>query len=61
MGFAYTPGLTVSANPTIRHPPRLPLTGDVWVKVGAHGTSDRWVGYTMAWINRKGETPAGRG
>lgn len=34
MGFAYTPGLTVSAITVIRSVRRLPLKGDVLVKVG---------------------------
>jgi hypothetical protein len=34
MGFAYTPGLTVSAHTTVRKVRRLPLKGRVLVKVG---------------------------
>lgn len=40
MGFAYTPGLTVSANTTIRKVRRLPLKGEVCVKVGDAVTAD---------------------
>lgn len=34
LGSAYTPGLTVSGNTTVRRPRRLPIKGEVKVKVG---------------------------
>ena len=46
MGFAYTPGLTVSANTTIRKTRRLPLKGEVCVKVGDEVTADMVVAKT---------------
>ncbi len=46
MGFAYTPGLTVSANTTIRKARRLPLKGEVCVKVGDEVTADMVVAKT---------------
>ncbi|MBL8060144.1 MAG: hypothetical protein JNK63_05445 [Chthonomonas sp.] len=34
LGSAYTPGLTVSGNTTVRRPRRLPIKGEVKVKIG---------------------------
>ena len=40
MGFAYTPGLTVSAHTTIRKSRRLPLKGEVCVEIGDEVTAE---------------------
>ncbi|MBL8047160.1 MAG: hypothetical protein JNJ45_00615 [Chthonomonas sp.] len=40
MGSAYTPGLTVSGDVIVRRVRRLPIKGEVLVKVGDHVTSD---------------------
>ena len=43
LGSAYTPGLTVSADTVVRRIRRLPIKGDVLVKVGDHVTYDQVV------------------
>jgi hypothetical protein len=46
MGDAYTPGLTVTGSAIVRKSRRLPLTGDVVVKVGDRVEADRVVART---------------
>ncbi len=43
MGSAYTPGLTVSKDTVVRRTRRLPIKGEVLVKVGDHVKADQVV------------------
>lgn len=47
MGYAYTPGLTVAAHTVVRKVRRLPLKGEVRVKVGQRVQADEVVAQTF--------------